>query len=423
MRGAGATSETGIRRGADTRGRVLTWHSGAIGRRRSRHFARRAAPRKRRAPRALQACAPSPCITHAACIALRPSMCGYGAARADAGRALHGAAVPPPAGGALRARTLPAALAQPLRLLPAFQVLDQCDDQLATFPRSTKAALLASLRLRFAGVDAAESEVDRCVLSLTDESQTTLDLSGLPVSDAAAVALAPKLARLRALDVRRCSLLTGKPLRAAGALAAAEACDCAVAAQGLRELLAHTTELRVLRWGMQLACAHLRVHCNSRSPPLGRRVCSQRPRGAGRSGFASATTPPDVRAGKQLGVAWSCWPIAPSWLPQLLFPAAAIPRLAGGRRTQCSTPRSVLSANQAVASAATGSCAARGRRSGCFGCACAGRCAPPQSGCPSLRSWHSELLPQWLCCGLTFIRVSHSTFAACGRNQLDAGAC
>lgn len=145
-------------------------------------------------------------------------------------------------------------------------MLDQCGELLHTLPLSTKAALLASVRRRAAGLscrpgDAACSELDRCVLSLTDASQSTLDLAGLPLSDAAAVALAPRLTRVRALDVRRCSLLSGERPRLR---VPAEACTCRLrrekppAAHGLCELLAHSAELRVLRWGASLLRDYLR---------------------------------------------------------------------------------------------------------------------------------------------------------------------
>jgi len=95
-------------------------------------------------------------------------------------------------------------------------VLDQCGDLLPSLPLATRAALLASLRRRAAAFHClagseAGAEIDRCVLALASESQTVLDLAGLRLSDAAAAVLAPRLTRVRALDVRRCPLLTGKP--------------------------------------------------------------------------------------------------------------------------------------------------------------------------------------------------------------------
>jgi hypothetical protein len=96
------------------------------------------------------------------------------------------------------------------------QVLEQCAELLLSLPPSTRAALLATLRRRCCDCQpgaAAAEEIDRCVLALVDASQTSLDLAGLPLSDAAASALAPRLARVRALDVRRCPLLSGTSLR------------------------------------------------------------------------------------------------------------------------------------------------------------------------------------------------------------------
>jgi hypothetical protein len=120
----------------------------------------------------------------------------------------------PPARGEQRGGSLGSAL-------PAFdvaptQVLEQCDELLPSLPPRTRAALLATLRRRCCDCQpgaAAAAEVDRCVLALVDASQTVLDLAGLPLSDAAASALAPRLARVRALDVRRCPLLSGTMLR------------------------------------------------------------------------------------------------------------------------------------------------------------------------------------------------------------------
>jgi hypothetical protein len=101
-------------------------------------------------------------------------------------------------------------------------VLEQADDDvLRLLPLSTKTALLAAARRRLPGVELADgvlpdaataslaAECDRVVLSLTDECGEALDLSGMPCTDAACAALAPRCARVRALDVRRCPLITG----------------------------------------------------------------------------------------------------------------------------------------------------------------------------------------------------------------------
>ena len=94
-------------------------------------------------------------------------------------------------------------------------MLDQCGPLLPSLPLATRAALLACLRRRAAAFDClagndASPEIDRCVLALASENQTVLDLAGLRVSDTAAAKLAPRLTRVRALDVRRCPLLTGE---------------------------------------------------------------------------------------------------------------------------------------------------------------------------------------------------------------------
>ena len=139
-------------------------------------------------------------------------------------------------------------------------MLDQCGDLLPSLPTATRAALLASLRRRAAAFDClagddACSEIDRCVLALTSENQTVLDLAGQHMSDAAALALAPRLTRVRALDVRRCPLLTGECHRATASHCSSFAyLQCKLqhvtsTAQGLRLLLTQATELRVLRWG------------------------------------------------------------------------------------------------------------------------------------------------------------------------------
>jgi hypothetical protein len=103
----------------------------------------------------------------------------------------------------------------------AGQVLEQASEVLPALPAFTRAALLATLAARHAG-NIAEESCNEAVLLLADDGCQTLDLCRLPVHDATLSALAPRCARLRALDVRHCEHVTG----ACAAVRRRSSCAC-----------------------------------------------------------------------------------------------------------------------------------------------------------------------------------------------------
>lgn len=91
--------------------------------------------------------------------------------------------------------------------------MTQADEHLlAALPLATKQALLASLRRRLSA--AGSTACCRCVGALVDVRYELLDLSGLPLSDSCLSDLAPRISRVRSLDLRRCTGVTRHGLRA-----------------------------------------------------------------------------------------------------------------------------------------------------------------------------------------------------------------
>jgi hypothetical protein len=95
-------------------------------------------------------------------------------------------------------------------------VLEQASEALPVLPAFTREALLATLAARHADVGA--EACNAALLLLVDDGCQALDACRLPVDDATLAALAPRCARLRALDVRHCENITGA--------CAAHACAC-----------------------------------------------------------------------------------------------------------------------------------------------------------------------------------------------------
>ncbi len=123
--------------------------------------------------------------------------------------------------------------------------------------------------------------------ALHDDACRSLDLGGMPVTDVGLAALAPRCAHLRALDVRRCPLLTGAhtwqrlPVRCVDARARG-------AGAGLRALLAATAELQVLRWGCARPHARQAAHASHTWLPAPQGLSAERPRSARGAACAAA---------------------------------------------------------------------------------------------------------------------------------------